>query len=104
MLNYLKKINENKFLKNLTTLFIGSSLAQIIPLIFYPLMTRIYTPADFGLFAYISAISAVLVTFATGKYEMSILISKTKTIWPGKRILYFERSPPRCGTLREPGS
>lgn len=75
ILNYFKG---KDFLKNASVLLLGTASAQFLPIIFYPILTRIYSPSDFGLFASLSAITTILVTLSTGKYEFSILITETK--------------------------
>jgi len=60
------------------TLGSGTVLAQIIPFLFYPVIARIFTPADVGLLATLTAIIVLLSNFATGRYELGILVTKTK--------------------------
>lgn len=61
-------------IRNLFTLVSGSALAQAIPLLVSPLLTRIYTPEQFGLFATYMAIVSIFVPLATGRYEYAILL------------------------------
>ena len=54
----------------------GTTLAQAIPILLSPALTRLYSPESFGaLGAYIAA-SAILIVIATGKYENALLIQK----------------------------
>ncbi|MHA2100262.1 MAG: oligosaccharide flippase family protein [Candidatus Kariarchaeaceae archaeon] len=69
---------KGEFAKNAITLTIGTSIAQAIPMLFYPVLGRIYTPAEFGLLAMLTSITAILVVLATGKYESSVLIADSK--------------------------
>jgi O-antigen/teichoic acid export membrane protein len=69
---------KGEFAKNALTLTIGTSIAQAFPILFYPILGRIFTPAEFGMLATITAITSILAVLATGKYESSILISDTK--------------------------
>jgi O-antigen/teichoic acid export membrane protein len=66
--------NTGRFVKNTFTLTIGTSIAQIFPLLFYPILGRLFVPSDFGLLANLTAISSILAVLATGKYDDSILI------------------------------
>jgi len=74
------KQNKNKikseFTKNVLTLITGTAIAQAIPLAITPILTRIYTPNDFGLFALFIAIVTILSVIATGRYEFAILLPK----------------------------
>lgn len=64
--------------KNILRLASGSALAQGIPIIVYPILTRIYTPEDFGTFATVILFSSLLSIIASGSYEHAILIAKSK--------------------------
>lgn len=69
---------KSEFAKNALTLTIGTSIAQAFPILLYPVLGRIFTPAEFGLLAMLTSITGILTVTATGKYESSILITKTK--------------------------
>jgi O-antigen/teichoic acid export membrane protein len=66
------------FVKNTLTLTLGTTIAQVVPILFYPILGRIFTPEDFGLLATITSITAIIGVLATGHYERSILITETK--------------------------
>jgi len=74
MINKLKPKSE--FTKNVLTLMTGTTIAQAIPIAISPILTRLYSPQDFGLFALYSSILMILSVFATGKYELAITIPK----------------------------
>lgn len=69
---------KGEFTKNAFTLILGTSIAQAFPILFYPILGRIFKPAEFGLLAILTSITSVLTVLATGKYENSILITNTK--------------------------
>lgn len=66
------------FGKSILTLGVGTSIAQAISLLFYPILGRLYSPNEFGLLATITVISSVVMVVSTGKYEQAILITKSK--------------------------
>jgi len=68
----------SEFGKNFLTLGSGTVLAQTIPFLFYPLIARVFTPAEFGLLAILTTIISIMVEFSSGKYELGILVAKTK--------------------------
>ena len=74
MLNKLKPKSE--FARNVLTLMTGTTIAQAIPIAISPILTRIYTPEDFGLFALYISISSILAVVATGRYELAIMLPK----------------------------
>ncbi len=69
-------INKSEFVKNSLTLFTGTTVAQIIPLVLSPVLSRIYSPEDFGILALYMSIASILVVFSTGRYEMAIMLPK----------------------------
>ena len=79
MKSILKKIlPKGEFAKNTLTLTLGTSIAQFFPLLFYPILGRIFTPEEFGLLATLTSITAILGVLATGKYDQGILIADSK--------------------------
>lgn len=51
---------ENAFLRKLCTLASGTLLGQLLVVAVAPLLTRLFTPAEFGLFAVFSAVTAII--------------------------------------------
>lgn len=67
---------KSEFSKNIITLMTGTTIAQAIPIAISPILTRIYTPEDFGIFAIYLAITSIIAVIATGRYEMAIMLPK----------------------------
>lgn len=81
--NFLKTIFglksfKGEFAQNAITLTIGTSIAQTFPMLLYPILSRMFLSADFGLLATLTSITVIIAALSTGKYESSILISKSK--------------------------
>lgn len=72
----VNRFRKSEFIKNVFTLVSATSVAQGIALIIYPLLTRIYTPAEHGLFALYMSIIAVSAMISTGKYELAVMIPR----------------------------
>lgn len=64
----------SEFLRHAMTLMTGTSLSQILPIIASPFLTRLFTPADFGLLGLFTAITSVLAIPASGRFELAILL------------------------------
>lgn len=60
------------FLRSLAVLAGGAALGQIIMVLCSPLLTRIYTPSDFGVFGVFTAAVLILNTVDSFRYEMAI--------------------------------
>lgn len=67
---------QSEFRKNVLTLMTGTTIAQAIPVAISPILTRIYTPEDFGIFALYMGLVMILGSIVTGRYELAILIPK----------------------------
>lgn len=63
--------------RNVLTLMSGSALAQALPIAASPILTRLYTPDDFGVAALFLATTAVLATVVNGRYELAIGIPES---------------------------
>ncbi|AMV12451.1 hypothetical protein GT3570_16205 [Geobacillus thermoleovorans] len=69
----IKGLTKQEFLRNVLTLMTGITIAQLLPILVSPILTRIYNPVDFGVYAlYISIISIVSVA-VTLRYEFAIV-------------------------------
>ncbi len=74
MLTKLKPKSE--FSRNVLTLMTGTTIAQAIPIAISPILTRIYTPEDFGVLALFVAITSIFGSIANGRYELAIMLPK----------------------------
>jgi len=54
----------------------GTTLAQAIPIAISPILTRIYTPKDFGVLALFIAISSIFGSIASARYDLAIMLPK----------------------------
>ncbi len=72
MIDKLKPKSE--FSRNVLTLMTGTSIAQAIPIAITPILTRIYTPEDFGVFALYMSVATLISVVATGGYEHAIML------------------------------
>jgi len=73
-----KKLTQGEFLNGFLMISSSNIIAQIIPFIIMPLLTRLYTPEEFGVFAFLMSIIALLSVIASGKYELAILVVESK--------------------------
>ncbi|HRZ77552.1 MAG TPA: lipopolysaccharide biosynthesis protein, partial [Bacteroidales bacterium] len=71
---HIRRLRENHFLVHVLTLVSGAALAQAILFAFTPLLTRLFDPSDFGVFALYTAIVSTLGVVAAWKYELAIML------------------------------
>lgn len=69
-----KLLPKSDFSRNVLTLMTGTTVAQAIPVAISPILTRIYTPEDFGVFALFVAVTSVFGSIANGRYELAIML------------------------------
>jgi O-antigen/teichoic acid export membrane protein len=62
------------FLRNTSLLMAGTTLAQALPLLATPILTRYFTPEAFGLAALFGSISTVIGVVACLRYELAIML------------------------------
>ena len=74
----LSKLKRSEFTKNVVTLTSGTAIAQAIPVLLSPILSRIFSPEDFGILALFMSVAAVLSVIATGRYELAIMIPENK--------------------------
>lgn len=68
---------KNETARNFLTLFTGSALAQLIPFAFEPILTRLFTPAQFAVLAIYISVANLFAIASTGRYEMAIMLPRT---------------------------
>lgn len=68
-----KYLPKSEFSGHVLTLMTGTIVAQAIPIAISPILTRLYTPEEFGLLALFIAITSILGVVATARYELAIV-------------------------------
>jgi len=70
------RLPAGRFLRGVVLLVGGSAGAQLVALLAAPLLTRLYSPADFGTSGVFVAVLALLQAVASGRYELAISLPK----------------------------
>lgn len=71
-----KYLGNSQYKKNVSVMVSGRVVAQIIPILLTPLLTRIYSPEEFGVFAVYSTIVSIIAMVSNGRYCLATLLSK----------------------------
>jgi len=74
--NIKGKILKSEFIKNIFVLITGTSIAQVISILISPILSRLYTPEDFGVLALFMSIVSAIAVIASVRYEISIVLPK----------------------------
>lgn len=73
----LKKIDtKSNFINNVLTLITGTFLAQLIPILILPILTRLWLPEEFGFFATFVAVISILEVLFMGRFDMALMLPK----------------------------
>lgn len=70
----LQRFSHSGFVRHIVTLATGAALAQVIPLLVQPILTRLYTPHAFGVLSLYVALMSNLAVLATARYELAIVL------------------------------
>ena len=84
----IRGIIKSPSIRNFTKLLSANVVAQVIGLIVYPILTRIYAPEDFGLLNLFLSIGGVLTIISTAEYYYAIVLPKehkqaVAVLWTG---------------------
>lgn len=66
------------FIKNVLLIMSGSALAQGVGFVLAPVISRLFSPADFGVFGSFGAATGVALSFVTLDYAQAIMLPKRK--------------------------
>ena len=68
---------KSEFIRNVLTLVSGTTFAQALPILISPILSRIYTPENFGVFALYTSMVTIFVVIATGQYHIAVMLPKS---------------------------
>jgi O-antigen/teichoic acid export membrane protein len=81
MLNWMtKKIGANSFFRNVIWIAGGTAAAQAISILSAPIVTRLYTPADFGVFTVFTAFIGIAGPLTTLRYAVTIPLADSEEL------------------------
>jgi O-antigen/teichoic acid export membrane protein len=81
LLNYLnvQSLLCNRSLKNVLVLTSGTLLSQILPILFFPILSRIYTPFDYGILGLFMSLSMLLMVISNLQLNYAVLAPKEES-------------------------
>jgi len=77
MLKKINNIKQNTYVMQIATLMSGALMAQIVTFAFIPIITRLYTPTEFGLYSLFFSIVSILGLISSLKYDQAIMLPKS---------------------------
>lgn len=77
-LTIIDKIRYSPYLKSLLVLTSGTFISQIVPIIFYPIVARIFSTEQFGSASIFVQITTILSVLCSGSYQYAIFVVRKK--------------------------
>ncbi|MHC1725277.1 MAG: lipopolysaccharide biosynthesis protein [Syntrophobacteraceae bacterium] len=77
-IGFLRRLSESVFINNLFVVMSGTVAAQIIGFILTPVISRLFSPSDFGVFGSFEAVGTVIAMGVTLDYSQAIMLPKQK--------------------------
>jgi O-antigen/teichoic acid export membrane protein len=74
MIQRIKDLSQNEFVRNVFTLMSATTVAQGIAILIYLVLAQIYSTSEHGIFALYMSIIAVTGIISTGKYEPAVMM------------------------------
>ncbi|WP_017733430.1 lipopolysaccharide biosynthesis protein [Nafulsella turpanensis] len=71
-------LRRSETLRHIGILFSGKAAMQLVALLSQPVLARLYSPAQFGEFAFLNSLLAILMVAASGRYESGIILTSRK--------------------------
>jgi stage V sporulation protein B len=63
-----------EFLKHVLILMSGTAVAQVVPLLASPIISRLYSPHEVGVYTAFMSLVGILMTIATWRYDVAIVL------------------------------
>ena len=79
----LKNKMQSELVRNSARLLSANIIAQVVGLLVYPILTRLYTPSDFGVLGLFVSIAGTLAMVGTANYQNAITLPKQEKLAVG---------------------
>lgn len=74
MLNRLKNLTRDHFFRNVVVLASGTIISQLLILATLPIITRLYNPAEYGVYSMYTSIISIMLMLVSFSYEQAITL------------------------------
>jgi len=85
----IKRFNKSPFYKSVAWVAGGTAAAQAITMLSAPVVTRLYTPSDYGILALFVAILGIMAPFSSLTYATAIPLAEDETLTHDLLMLCF---------------
>lgn len=73
-----KEFISNEFVRNVLVLMSGTAFSQAIPVLVSPILTRLYSPDEFGFYALFVALVGIFNAISTCRYELAVMLPQSR--------------------------
>lgn len=84
---FIAFLYRSAYIRDVLTLMTGTAIAQVIPLLLMPVVSRLYTPADMAIFATYMSVISIFGSFISLKYDLAIILPEKDEDSMGLTIL-----------------
>ncbi|MDO5735025.1 MAG: oligosaccharide flippase family protein [Propionibacteriaceae bacterium] len=79
-------LREHTFVRHVLTLMSGTAVAQVLPMITTPIITRLFTATEYGSWAVVMSVASAVIPLAALRYDLAILLVEdrrraTQLVW-----------------------
>lgn len=83
----IQSLKQSKYLKSILTLFSGTALSLLVPILSSFVLDDLYSPEEFGVYTLFTSILVLFTAFAEGKYSLAIALPKEEE--EAKKVFYL---------------
>lgn len=76
--NVIAKLKKSSFVKNVLVVMTGTAVAQVIGFSLTPVISRLFSPSDFGIFGSFNSVATIIAAGATLQYTQALMLPKEK--------------------------
>lgn len=76
--NILVRLRKSAFIRNILVVMSGTAAAQVIGFALTPIISRLFSPTDFGVFGSFNSVATIIAAGATLQYTQAIMLPKEK--------------------------
>ena len=77
--SFVSRFRKSSFVKNFFTVMFGTAIAQVIGFALAPIISRLFSPSEFGVFGSFVSVSTVIAAGVTLEYTQAIMLPGEKT-------------------------
>src|SRR5258705_13186106 len=75
----LGRLTENRFVRQVAVLLVGTGVAQILTIVAAPIITRLYDPSAMGLSGTLATVTSFIAVVASLRFDGALLVESDET-------------------------